>query len=458
MPLQLPNLDDRNYNDLVAEALARIPAYSPEWTNYNSSDPGITLVELFAWLTDLLLYRLNRVTDNNVRKFLKLLNDPDWATGDLHDEIRKTVLAIRERYRAVTKEDYEFLATESFNQWLVQTVQSSDDAAQTKSLAAINLVARAHCVPQQNLDAGTEADRMQLKPEHVSVVILPAPQRPNLSPPPSVVQTNDTSPSPQPSEALNNAVLSYLDERCMLTTKLHVTGPFYAHVSAQLVIARNSDAVDTDVIDQVNAALTSLFNPLPSENSQGWPFGQDVFASAIYGALDQIPTIDFSTDVMLSSSCTADDNKCVIAAPIWHAEGDFVGLNIEEHHLPVFDHADIVVASHLVFVTVDLTVSAKAAANADLASLKRLIKSTIRDIFHPGLGGPGPATDQPTNIFASDITVAIKQIPGVLDPVEIGVECTPSGIRQTDPDRGVFVHVDAGNVVDWRVKLQLSEQ
>src|SRR5437660_12430227 len=117
MPLQLPNLDDRRYNDLVAEALTRIPTYSPEWTNHNPSDPGITLVELFAYLTDMLLYRLNRVTDDNTRKFLKLLNGPDWvepANADLREEIRQAVMSIRERYRAVTADDYEFLASESF--------------------------------------------------------------------------------------------------------------------------------------------------------------------------------------------------------------------------------------------------------------------------------------------------------------------------------------------------------
>src|SRR6266849_4907868 len=113
MPLQLPNLDDRRYNDLVAEALARIPTYfpkradSPGWTNYNPSDPGITLIELFAYLADMLLYRLNRVTDDNTRKFLKLLNGPDWVVppnADLREEIRTAVLGIRERYRAVTRD------------------------------------------------------------------------------------------------------------------------------------------------------------------------------------------------------------------------------------------------------------------------------------------------------------------------------------------------------------------
>ena len=69
MPLQLPNLDDRRYTDLVEEARGLIPTYAPEWTNHNPSDPGITLVELFAFLSEMLLYRLNRVTAANVLLF-----------------------------------------------------------------------------------------------------------------------------------------------------------------------------------------------------------------------------------------------------------------------------------------------------------------------------------------------------------------------------------------------------
>ena len=78
MPLQLPNLDDRRYADLVEEARSLIPTFAPEWTNHNPSDPGITLIELFAFLSEMLIYRLNRVTARNVLSFLKLLNGTDW--------------------------------------------------------------------------------------------------------------------------------------------------------------------------------------------------------------------------------------------------------------------------------------------------------------------------------------------------------------------------------------------
>src|SRR3954447_1708498 len=73
MPLQPPNLDDRNFAQIVSEARTLIPRYAPEWTDFNESDPGITLVQLFAWMTEMLLYRVNRIPDRNYIEFLRLL-------------------------------------------------------------------------------------------------------------------------------------------------------------------------------------------------------------------------------------------------------------------------------------------------------------------------------------------------------------------------------------------------
>ncbi|HSF33661.1 MAG TPA: baseplate J/gp47 family protein [Candidatus Tectomicrobia bacterium] len=76
MPLTIPSLDDRTYQELRDEALARIPVHTPEWTNFNESDPGVTLIELFAFLTENLLYRSNQIPERNRRKFLTLLGIP----------------------------------------------------------------------------------------------------------------------------------------------------------------------------------------------------------------------------------------------------------------------------------------------------------------------------------------------------------------------------------------------
>lgn len=73
MPLLLPNLDDRTWSDLVAEATALIPVYGPQWTDQNYSDPGITLVELCAWIAEMDIYQLNQISDRERLKFLALV-------------------------------------------------------------------------------------------------------------------------------------------------------------------------------------------------------------------------------------------------------------------------------------------------------------------------------------------------------------------------------------------------
>ncbi|MDJ0628977.1 MAG: putative baseplate assembly protein [Rhodobacter sp.] len=73
MPLEAPNLDDRRYEDIVAEILRLKPRFLPEWTDNNDSDPGIALAKLFAWMTDLTLYRLNRVPDRVYIKMLQMV-------------------------------------------------------------------------------------------------------------------------------------------------------------------------------------------------------------------------------------------------------------------------------------------------------------------------------------------------------------------------------------------------
>ena len=88
----LPNLpkadlDDRRYEDLLQECLLRIPRYCPEWTNYNPSEPGVTLLESFAWLTDQMLMRFNQVPRRHYVAFLELLGirlqPPQSAIADL---------------------------------------------------------------------------------------------------------------------------------------------------------------------------------------------------------------------------------------------------------------------------------------------------------------------------------------------------------------------------------------
>ncbi len=163
MPIKLPNLDDLTFADLVAEAHTLIPVHAPKWTNHNESDPGITLVELFAYLAEMQIYRLNRVTDANVCAFLRLIDGvkripskrnrgmvsrpPETTEVALRDEVRNVVLKLRQQDRAISCEDFERLAR-----------------------AADQEVSRAYCIPRCNLTTNTP---YAIADQHVSVVIVP---------------------------------------------------------------------------------------------------------------------------------------------------------------------------------------------------------------------------------------------------------------------------------------------
>ncbi|HKP86446.1 MAG TPA: putative baseplate assembly protein [Blastocatellia bacterium] len=106
MPIPNPILDDRSYQQLRDELVRRIPVYTPEWTDHNASDPGITLIELFAFLGENLLFRFNQIPETARLEFLRLLQiplrpataakalvtltskKPDKTRVDLHSELR----------------------------------------------------------------------------------------------------------------------------------------------------------------------------------------------------------------------------------------------------------------------------------------------------------------------------------------------------------------------------------
>lgn len=97
MSLTAPKLDDRSFDQLVEEAKRRIVIRSPRWTDFNPSDPGMMLVELMAWMTETVLYRLNRLPEANFIEFLKLigvrLRPPlparTWAFFQVSEEVNK---------------------------------------------------------------------------------------------------------------------------------------------------------------------------------------------------------------------------------------------------------------------------------------------------------------------------------------------------------------------------------
>lgn len=87
MPLPTPGLDDRTFQDIVDEAKRLIPRYCPEWTNHNVSDPGVALIELFAWMSEMVLYRVNQVPDRLYVHFLNLVGIEPFPPSVAHTDL-----------------------------------------------------------------------------------------------------------------------------------------------------------------------------------------------------------------------------------------------------------------------------------------------------------------------------------------------------------------------------------
>jgi hypothetical protein len=79
MPIPIPQLDDKTYEQLMEEAKSLYTRYAPRWTNHNPADPGVTLTELFATLNESAMYRLNRITMAMQWRMVQLLAPPPQA-------------------------------------------------------------------------------------------------------------------------------------------------------------------------------------------------------------------------------------------------------------------------------------------------------------------------------------------------------------------------------------------
>ena len=346
MSLPIPDLDDISFDDLMKEARALIPVYDKEWTNYNPSDPGITLLELFSWLCELVIYRINQVPDVNYGKFLKLLAvdktigsgkissngkdvigyqtlfakelkigysitfigptksedqtrrilnidsdtfltvnsafDPElppetefYYSKSIDEGICEGLEVLSRRYRAITTEDYEYLAMEC-----METLQKG-------------LTGRVICV--NNRDLEYRKNENSLQPGHISVIIIP--------------RCNESSPycsDGLPTEDLKKEIKNYLDTRKLVTTRLHVVEPDYQKVKLEVWVSSKENILDettrNKIKNEIQTSIKTYFDPIKGgQNSKGWSPGRDVYRSEIFKLLEGIKGVDHGVKVKINN-------------------------------------------------------------------------------------------------------------------------------------------------------------
>jgi hypothetical protein len=238
------------------------------------------------------------------------------------------MLLLREPYRAVTCEDFEYLAFKASDEF--QTVVAASTGKVTESLGAFMIpafdltssfdlldntskvvVKRALCVPERNLDNDSPATRYQPNTGHISVIIVS-----NM--PDQTLAGAKKSAGAQREARLLDYVQGYLDQRRLITTRVHVVKPLYFRVGIQLTLVLTPDALtlkEWNVRAPAEKALREFLDPLKGgPEGAGWPFGRNVYVSEIYELLDKLPGVDFVTHTRLSKNSPPLDELTVSPA------------------------------------------------------------------------------------------------------------------------------------------------
>jgi hypothetical protein len=318
----MPELDDRNYDDLVQEGLTLLPVVAPEWTNHNPSDPGITLVELLAHITEMLVYRLGRISPASKLQFLKLLKGANWE--GLAEESKARFLALLVGGK---REDWERLAgshpinlereidcaiatagvaeLDAAIGYVTQDLMRNEcavtarDFEQIARKAALDHLGPEYpvnilCVPSVNLEAD-QADRVNrmYRPEttayghraHVSVVVAP------------IGEFDEASAAD-----LREKIKSDLRARSLLTTRVHVVAPLYLHVSIGATIAPKPGQSAQQISDAMSESLERRFSPQPGQETRAGEaddhrgrrfFGKPLHIAELIETLDETTGVDY---------------------------------------------------------------------------------------------------------------------------------------------------------------------
>jgi len=262
-----------SFDELVREGGSLIPAYAPQWTNHNPSDPGITLLELLAYFSEILAYRALRVTPDAKLHFLHLLDGrtaspPDALLGVPSSEIDKAIQgrveALSRVECAVTPGDFEQLAV---------------DAAAAYLDGRHNL--RAKCLPGLDLRGAVET-------QHPAAADAPADV--------SIVLALEPEVSSDLADGVCGHVQEVLAPRCLLTTRAHVVRAPHVHV---FVACRISPVpgVELSAVDAALRNRTEIRSDEPLLETQ--PFGRPLHLATVAGAIDRIEGVDYVENVIV---------------------------------------------------------------------------------------------------------------------------------------------------------------
>lgn len=284
MPFQLPDLATKTYKDILDEMIVSIPKYTDRWTNYNPSDPGITILELLSWIGETTLYRIDRMPEESYVNFLRLvagaagadeveslLKDPDVDRShrklleflkEIENGTRKTIPEIKaealdflsSRYRAVTEDDFRELAIEATDSGIFE--------------AKVKRAIVYRSPDEEKVEIVIAADRQDKYKE------------------------------------LIESVRNYLNPRALIGTIIEVKEPAYTGVAINIKIVCQPYARIDKVKENVRLRVSDHLDPfIGGPEKKGWPYGRLL---TIY---EIVQIVEKTDGVKLADSVVFDNNS-----------------------------------------------------------------------------------------------------------------------------------------------------
>lgn len=350
MPVPQLNLDDRTFEQMAAEGRALIPRYFPEWTDYNESDAGITLLELFAFFIEAAIYQINRVPERSLERFAALVGVLRAPAEPIAQTLRRALETLKQQYRAVTEADFEALAIAA-NPSAVARSKAVIEEAPAEVVTTFQFASETNLTvsPFASTMYGLRVGAAVTVSGEPAVTTLVAPIPPNqegvtlvrvrdasfstdLSPGDElqievtapvfpfdqfvkvVIVQNAASAATLPLDALRQQVFQYLAPRRLITTRVKVVQPDTTTIGIGVSVVRNatSRATADAVAAEVSSAISTFLDPLTGGPAgTGWPFGRSVYRSELDSLVEGLPDVDHIAQLLLNGDENIAELKLV---------------------------------------------------------------------------------------------------------------------------------------------------
>ena len=329
MSIEIPNLDDLTYQQLVDNLVRSIPQYKGQWTDYNPSDPGITILEMLSWISQSLLYRANNISDESYRNYLKLVaGDHVYEPEDfLHTELLKELnnwpvlqsaegLAIitskvqaywSTSNRVIAEVDYYALSLEAYYMECARQLVipfNTQIRYRQQSLSHLQQLRRIFVNAEVALEHGSRVKRIE-----VIVNTAPDPRERDLSTHTNAYNSanrdKDKQQANKPFEPaikpMLMAIKNFIVPRRPVGTLLSVRQVDNTNIDlvVNLVFASSSQrSIVTAAIDERVASYVNSFTG--GRDNSGWPLGESLVSSDLVRLIGEVNGVAGVTNVQLN--------------------------------------------------------------------------------------------------------------------------------------------------------------